>query len=87
MVQTLKDIKQPLTMVLWQSDDALDCVHNPAQDDFVGVVVSIASFHLLDGRDVFAVLGVQVVQGTEHFINRVQEEPQVLTTLLGTPLH
>ena len=86
MVQVLKDLKQPLTMVLWQSDDALDCVHDPAQDDFVGVTVSTPGFHLLNGRDVFAVLGVKGVQGMECFVNRAQEAPQVLMMLLGTPL-
>ena len=87
MAQALKDLKQPLTTVLWQSDDALDRVHNPAQDDFAGVAVGISGFHLLDGRDVLAVWGIKVVQRTEHFVNRVQEAPQVLVALLGTPLH
>ena len=87
MVQALKDLKQPLTMVLWWSDDALDHVHCPTQDDFAGVIVSIPGFHLLDGKDVFAVLGVKGVQGMECFIDRVQEVPQVLAALLGTPLN
>ena len=87
MVQALKDLKQPLTMVLWWSDDALDRVHDPAQDDFVGVTVGISSFHLLDGRDVLVVQGIKVVQGMECFVNRVQEAPQVLAALLGASLH
>ena len=87
MAQALKDLEQPLMMVLWQSDDALDRVHNPAQDDFAGVAVGVSSFHLLDGRDVLAVRGVKVVQRTEHFVDRVQEAPQVLVALLGASLH
>ena len=87
MVQALKDLKQPFTTMLWWSDDALDRIHCPAQDDFTGVAISIASSHLLDGRDAFAVLGVKGVQGTEHFVNRVQEMPQVLAALLGAPLN
>ena len=53
----------------------------------MGVAVSVPGIHLLDGRDVFVVLGVKGVQGTECFINRVQEAPQVLAALLGTSLH
>ena len=87
MAQALKDLKQPLTTVLWQSDDVLDCVHDPAQEDFVGVAVGISSFHLLDGRDMLAVRGIKVVQGTEHFVDRVQEAPQVLAALLDISLH
>ena len=74
-------------MVLWQSDDALDHVHNPAQDDFAGVAVGVSSFHLHDGRDVLALWGVKVVQRTEHFVDRVQEAPQVLAALLDVCLH
>ena len=87
MVQALKDLKQPLTTVLWQNDDALDPVHDPAQDDFAGVMVGISGFHLLDGRDVLVVQGVKVVQRTECFVDRVQEGPQVLAALLGISLH
>ena len=87
MVQALKDLKQPLMKVLWWSDDALDRVHNPAQDDFAGVAVGVSCFHLLNGRDVLAVRGVKVVQRTEHFVDGVQETPQVLAALLGIPLH
>ena len=53
----------------------------------MGVTVSIADFHLLDGRDVFVVLGVKGLQGMEHFIDRAQEVPQVLVALLETSLH
>ena len=87
MVQALKDLKQPLMTVLWWSDDALDRVHDPAQDDFAGVAVGVSGFHLLDGRDVLAVRGIKVVQRTEHFIDRVQEVPQMLAALLGVSLH
>ena len=80
-------LAQPLVMVLWQGDDALDCVHDPAKDDFAGVAVGISGFHLLNGRDVLTVRGVKVVQRTEHFIDRAQEVPQVLAALLGTSLH
>ena len=73
--------------VLWQSDDALDRVHNPAQDDFAGVAVGISDLHLLNGRDVLAVWGVKVVQRMECFVDRVQEAPQVLAALLGISLH
>ena len=85
--QALKDLKQPLMTVLWWSDDALDRVHDPAQDDFAGVAVGISGFHLLDGRDVLAVRGVKVVQRMEHFVNGVQEALQVLAALLGTFLN
>ena len=87
MAQALKDLKQPLTMVLWWSDDTLDRVHDPSQDDFAGVTVGISGFHLLDGRDVLVVRGIKVVQRTECFIDRVQEALQVLAALLGTSLH
>ena len=87
MAQVLKELKQLLMTVLWQSDDALDRVHDPTQDDFAGVVVGISSFHLLDGRNVLAVRGIKVVQRTEHFVDRVQEAPQVLAVLLGASLH
>ena len=87
MAQALKDLEQPFVTMLWQSDDALDHIHCPTQDDFASVIASIPSFHFLDGRDVFAVLGVKGVQGMECFINRVQEVPQVLAVLLGTSLH
>jgi len=87
VVKALKDLKQLFVTMLWQSDDALDCIHYPAQDDFAGVTVSIPGFHLLDGRDVFVVLGIKGVQGMEHFVDRVQETLQVLAVLLGTPLH
>ena len=87
MAQALKDLEQPLTTVLWWGDDALDRVHNPAQDDFAGVAVGISGFCLLEGRDVLAVRGVKVVQRTECFVNRVQEASQVLAALLGTSLH
>ena len=87
VVQALKDLKQSFAMILWWSDDALDCIHCPTQGDFMGVIVSIPSFHLLDGGDVFAVLGVKGVQRMEHFVNGVQEMLQVLAALLGTPLH
>ena len=73
--------------MLWQSDDTLDHIHYPAQDDFVGVTVSIAGIHLLNGRDMLAVVGIKAVQGTEHFFDRVQEAPKVLAALLGAPLH
>jgi len=36
---------------------------------------------------VFVVLGIKGIQETEHFIDRVQEMPQVLVALLGAPLH
>ena len=87
VAQTLKDLKQPFATVLWQGDDALDRIHDPAQDDFVGVAVGISGFHLLNGRDVLAVRGVRVVQRTECFVDRVQEAPQVLAALLGICLH
>ena len=87
VTQALKDLKQPLMTVLGQGDDALDCVHNSTQDDFVGVAVGVSGFCLLDGRDVLAVQGVKVVQRTEHFVDRVQEAPQVLAALLGVSLH
>ena len=87
MAQALNDLEQPLMTVLWWSDDALDRVHDPAQDDFAGVAVGVSSFHLLDGRDMPTVRGVKVVQRTEHFVDRVQEVPQVLAALLGTSLH
>ena len=87
VAQALKDLKQLLMTVLWQSDDALDRVHNPAQDDFAGVAVGVSGFCLLDGRDVLAVRGIKMVQRTEQFIDRVQEAPQVLMVLLGTSLH
>ena len=87
VAQVLKDLEQPLATVLWWGDDALDRVHNPAQDDFAGVMVGISGFHLLDGRDVFTVLGVKGVQGMECFIDRAQEAPQVLAALLGASLH
>ena len=87
MAQALKDLKQPLTAVLGQGDDALDRVHDPTQDDFAGVAVGVSGFHPLNGRDVLAVRGVKVVQRTEHFVNRVQEVPQVLAVLLGISLH
>ena len=64
MVQVLKDLEQLLTTVLWWSDDVLDHVHDPAQDDFAGVAVGIPGFHLLDGGDAPMVLGIKVVQGT-----------------------
>ena len=35
----------------------------------------------------FVVLGIKGVQGMEHFIDRVQEVPQVLAALLGAFLH
>ena len=60
---------------------------NPAQDDFAGVAVGISGFHLLDGRDVLVVRGIKVVQRTEHFVDGVQEAPQVLAALLGISLH
>ena len=63
MAQALKDLEQPLMMVLWWSDDALDHVHNPAQDDFVGVMVGVSGFHLLDGRDVLAVRASRLSKG------------------------
>ena len=87
MVQALKDLEQFFITMLWWSDDALERIHNPAQDDFVGVAVSIAGLHLLDGRDVFSVLGVKGVQGTDQFVDRVQEVPQVLAVLLGAPFN
>ena len=87
MVQALKDFKQLLMMVLWWSDDTLDRVHDPAQDDVAGVAVVVSGFHLLDGRNVLAVRGVKVVQRTECFVDRVQEAPQVLAALLGISLH
>ena len=87
MAQALKDLEQPLTAVLRQGDDALDHVHNPAQDDFVAVAVGVSGFHLLNGRDVLVARGVKVVQRTEHFVDRVQEAPQVLAALLGISLH
>ena len=87
VAQALKDLEQPLVKVLWWGDDALDRVHNPAQDDFAGVAVGISGFHLLNGRDVLAVRGVKVVQRMEHFVDRVQEVPQVLAALLGISLH
>ena len=73
--------------MLWQSDDAFDPIHYPNQDCFVGVTVSITGFHLLDGRDMFVVLGIKGVQRTEHFVDRAQEAPQMLVALLGTPLN
>ena len=87
VAQALKNLKQPLMTMLWQSDDPLDCVCNPAQDDFAGVVVGISGFHLLNGRDMLTVRGIKVVQRTEHFVDRVQEAPQVLAALLGVSLH
>ena len=87
VAQALKDLKQPLMTVLGQSDDALDRVHDPTQDDFAGVAIGISGFHLLNGRDVLAVWGIKVVQRTEHFVDRVQEASQVLAALLGISLH
>jgi len=87
MAQALKDLEQLLTTVLWWSDDTLDCVHDPAQDDFAGVTVGVSNFNLLDGGDVLMVQGVKVVQGTECFVDGVQEALQVLATLLGASLH
>ena len=86
MVQALKDLEQPFTPVLWQSNDAFCHIHYPTQDLFLGVIVSVTSFHLFDGRNVFAVLGIKGVQGMEHFVNGVQEAPQVLAALLEAPL-
>ena len=87
MAQALKVLEQPLMTVLWWSDDTLDRVHDPTQDDFAGVAVGVSGFHLLDGRDVLAVRGVKVVQRTEHFVDRVQEALQVLAVSLGASLH
>ena len=41
MVQALKDLEQPFITMLWWSDDALDRIHNPAQNDFAVVNASI----------------------------------------------
>ena len=83
----LKDLEQLLTTVLGWGDDALDRVHDPTQDDFAGVAIGISGFHLLNGRDVLAVRGIKIVPRMEHFVDRVQEAPQVLAALLGISLH
>ena len=47
VAQALKDLEQPFITMLWQSDDALDHIHDPAKDDFAGVMVSVPGFIFL----------------------------------------